>query len=93
MATIPASRVKLKFAQGDCDRCALYAVNAATAGDLVDVAGVFSAIKIVTCTNVTSQGATTATWTGTIINVPAGYSSDSFWMVVWGDAGDVVING
>lgn len=90
MAAITGNQVKLEWASGDAARVAVFAVRNVTTGDTFDVgvsaAGQFLAVKQAVMIGATVIGSATATFTGTVITMPAGLSSDSAYIMVHGDS-------
>lgn len=92
MANVTTQSVPV-YQDGDCEKSALFSVKNTTAGDTIDVASWFSAVKragIVSATGTTiaACAAATAGANGgpTLLTIPAGPLADGLWLIVVGVA-------
>ncbi len=84
MAVLPPTRFPLRFASGDSDKIAVFALLDVTAGDTVDLAEHFNVVKRGTLVGVTVVAAVAASVSGTVVTVPAGANRDAAVLTVYG---------
>jgi hypothetical protein len=86
MAALAGSQYNAVYADGQCDKTALYTLKNVTAGDTADLSGHFSVIKragLISATGVTIASCSIA---GTVITIPAGPNADGVWVLAVGVA-------
>ncbi len=86
MATLTNVNVTLVYTAGAADKVALFALSKVTTGDTIDVAGISSFLSVNrgVVLGVSAFVEIAATFTGTVVTMPSGLSSDSGYLLVWG---------
>ena len=88
MAALTADQAVLVYADGTCEKTALYSVKNVTAGDTADLYRDFKVVKragIVSATGTTIGAVSTLTG-NTVVTIPAGPAADGIWLLVVGVA-------
>lgn len=84
MAALSSSQYVRMWANGDSDRCVLYALRNIVTGDTADLAAEFSVVKQAIMLGTTVNGSATATVSGTVVTMPAGLNHDGAYLLAWG---------
>lgn len=90
MAVISGNQINRLYIEGPAAQLVLYALRDVTTGDTIDLGpsgtSDFLVVKQAAMIGATVNGAATATASGTVVTMPAGLSSDSIYLMAWGDA-------
>jgi hypothetical protein len=70
---------------GQADRLVRYNLSKVTSGDIADVGIEFLAVKQAVVIGATVEGIAVCSFTGTVVTIPAGLSSDAGWLIVYGN--------
>lgn len=84
MTALVPTRYPLRYASGDSDKVALFALLNVTAGDTVDLSEHFNVVKRGTLLGVTVAAAVSASVSGTVVTIPAGANQDAAILTVYG---------
>jgi hypothetical protein len=84
MTALVPTRFPLRYASGDSDKVALFALLNVTAGDTVDLSEHFNVVKRGTLLGVTVTAALAASVSGTTVTIPAGANADAAILTVYG---------
>jgi hypothetical protein len=89
MAVLTSANVVPVLLRGDADLIALYALRDVTTGDTIDLTTLgtspnFQVIQRGTVLGVSAFVEIAATFTGTVVTMPAGLNKDSGYLTVWG---------
>lgn len=84
MAVLLPTRFPLRYASGDSDKVAMFALLDVTAGDTVDLSEHFNVVKRGTLVGVTVAAAVAASVSGTVVTIPAGANRDAAVLTVYG---------
>ena len=86
MAVLTSANCTLVYSDGKADKIALFALSKVTTSDTIDVAGLsnFLSVNRGVVLGVSAFVEIAATFTGTVVTMPSGLSSDSAYLLVWG---------
>jgi hypothetical protein len=86
MAVLTAANCTLIYTDGKADKVALFALSKVNTGDTIDVSTIsnFLIVKTGVVMGVSEFVEIAATFTGTVVTMPAGLSNDSGYLLVWG---------
>jgi hypothetical protein len=86
MATLTSANCTLVYSAGAADKVALFALSKVSTGDTIDVSTIsgFLIVKSGVVLGVSEFVEIAATFTGTVVTMPSGLSSDSGYLLVWG---------
>lgn len=84
MVALPPTRFPLRYASGDFDKLAVFALLNITAGDTVDLSEHFTVLKRGTLVGITVAAALSASVSGTVVTIPAGANQDAAILTVYG---------
>jgi hypothetical protein len=84
MAVLDQTQIKVQWSDSGARRWALFAVLAITTGDTFDLGAYYRVVKQVAWMGATVSGVVSGSFTGTVLTVPAGLSSDSAYALVDG---------
>jgi hypothetical protein len=86
MAVLTSSNCTMVYTDGKADKVALFALSKVTTGDTIDVATISSFLSVNrgVVLGVSSFVEIAATFSGTVVTMPSGLSSDSGYLLVWG---------
>jgi hypothetical protein len=86
MAVLTAANCTLVYSAGAADKVALFALSKVSAGDTVDVAPLSNLLLVQrgVVLGISDFVEIAATFTGTVVTMPSGLSSDSAYLLVWG---------
>jgi hypothetical protein len=72
------------YVEGRADVVALFALKDVTTGDTADLAPWFQVINRAVAMGITQFVEIAATFTGTVVTIPAGLATDSAYLLAWG---------
>jgi hypothetical protein len=86
MATLTAANVKLVYEEGKADLLGLFALRKVTTGDTIDLASIsdFMIVKAGVVLGVSDFVEIAATFTGTVVTMPAGLTNSSGYLLALG---------
>lgn len=86
MATLAAAQVIPVYTAGAADLVALFALRFVSTGDTIDVATLtnFQIVKAGVVMGVSDFVEIAATFTGTVVTMPAGLNHSSGYLLIWG---------
>lgn len=88
MATLSAANAQPKYQAGDADLIALISLRNVSTGDTIDVSTVtnppFQVVQRGVVLGISAFVEIAASFTGTVVTLPAGLSKDSAWLLLWG---------
>jgi hypothetical protein len=89
LATLGPTQVIPAFLNGNADLIGLYSLRNVTAGDTIDIATLssspnFQVIKRGVVIGVSDFVEIAATFTGTVVTIPAGMNQSSGYLLIWG---------
>lgn len=76
--------VQLIYEHGFADVLRLFALKGVASGDTIDLAPWFKVVNRAVVMGVTQFVEIAASWTGTVVTMPAGLSADCGYLLVWG---------
>jgi len=86
MAVLTAANCTLVYTDGKADKVALFALSKVNTGDTIDVATIsnFLYVNRGVVLGVSNFVEIAATFTGTVVTMPSGLTSDSGYLLIWG---------